>query len=122
VIYEIRLHADIPGEKIGKKLLSELWVLVKECDHRLLFDADYRALLVGAGPVHTKRLTRQATLSEKTVLRQNGNHRFFTTLRYHHKFYLAALDVEDSIRRVSLQKDQFINPCIPGEFFRRRVS
>jgi hypothetical protein len=66
VIDKVCFHADIPGKKIGKKLFSKLRFLMKQCNHGPLFDADYGALLVGAGGGHPNWLTRETALAEET--------------------------------------------------------
>jgi hypothetical protein len=117
VIYKVSFHTNIPGKKIRKKSFRKLRFSTKEVDHRLLFDADNHALLVDSGCRHAAPLFRQTALAEEAVLWQNGNHRFFATLRYHSELYPAVLDVEHRIRRVPLRIDRFIGVVLLTSFF-----
>jgi hypothetical protein len=54
---------------------------------------------------HAKRLTRQTALAKEASFRQDGHHRFFALLGHNRELHLAALDVENRIRRVPLRKD-----------------
>ena len=77
MIDEVCFHTDVPGKKIGEKAFGKLRFPTDEGDHRLLFDPDNHALLVGTGRGHAEPLSRQTALAEETVLWQNGNHCFF---------------------------------------------
>jgi hypothetical protein len=54
---------------------------------------------------HTQGLTRQTAFAEEASFRQDGHYRFFALLGHDRELYLAALDVENRIRRISLRKD-----------------
>ena len=105
MIYKVGFHADVPRKKIGQKLFGKHRLSMEQFDHHALFDANNRALLIGASRGHTDRLPRQTALAEETGLRQNGNYCFFAALRYDCELHLTALDVEDRIRNIPLIKD-----------------
>jgi hypothetical protein len=67
-------------------------------------------------------LARQTALAEETSLRQDGNDGFFATLGYNRELYLAALEVEHRISRVSLRKDEFTTLVLPTGFSSREFS
>ena len=70
-----------------------------------------RSIALSGG--HAKRLPRQTALAEKATFRQDGNHRFFALRGYSRELHLATLDVEHSIRGVSLREDGFIKSVFP---------
>ena len=65
---------------------------------------------------HAKRLARQTALAKEATFRQDGNDGFFATLGYSREFHLAALEVENRIRRVPLRKDGFITLVLLAAF------
>jgi hypothetical protein len=59
-------------------------------------------------------LPSQAAFAKKAASPQESDYSFFVTRRDHRELHRAALDVEDSVRRVPLRKDDLFVSVVPN--------
>jgi hypothetical protein len=116
VIHQVRFHANIPGKHVGEKGCGKFRFLMEQAHHYPLLHPNDGAPFDCASGGHAKRLARQTALAKEATFRQDGNDGFFATLGYSREFHLAALEVENRIRRVPLRKDGFITLVLLAAF------
>jgi len=105
LIDQVCLHTDVTRQKMRHKPLRKLWLVMEKVDHRRFLQPHDLGFLNCFGRRNAKGLPSQACLTTKLACSKYSNNRFFPSLGTHCQLNLALLDVENSIRRLALRKD-----------------
>ena len=90
---------------MGNEHLGERWLLMDHADNRRFFQAHDDGVHYRRDRRYPPRLPGKTSLTEKIVRSKHCDDGFLALLGNDGDLHLAALDVEDRIRRVSLGKN-----------------
>src|ERR1700731_4798266 len=102
LIDEVRLDADGPRQKMGNENLGERWLPMDHADNRRFFQGHDDGVHYRRDRRYAPRLPGKTSFTEELVRSKYCDDGFLALLRNHGDLHLAALDVEDRIRGVSL--------------------
>src|ERR1700730_13100402 len=114
LIDEVCLDADGPSQKMGNEHPGERWFPMDHADNSRFFQAGDDGVRHPRDRRYALRLPGKTSFTEEIVRSKHCDDGFLALLRNNGDLHLAALDVEDRIRRVSLGKDDLVLAVLPN--------
>ncbi len=108
---QVRFHMDAAGEHISEELFGELRIAAEKVLHGLLLHAHDGAAQERNRGGAAYCLTGQAAFAQEAAFGKDGND-YPPAISGNSEFHLATLDIEDCIRRLSLQENGIIGPIL----------
>src|SRR3984893_9032340 len=102
------------AQKMRNENLGERWLPMDHADNRRFFQAHDDGVHYRRDRRYPPRLPGKTSFTEELVRSKHCDDGFLALLRNHGDLHLAALDVEDRIRRVSLGKDDLVLAVLPN--------
>jgi hypothetical protein len=97
-------------QHVREKYLKECGLFVEQFGHSAFLYGHDQAFFHAARSRRAQRLVIQTSFTEKGACLKNGEHRFFALFRHNRELNPALLQMEDSVRRISLGENHLIDP------------